>query len=400
MTSQSKFNCTNLVTQTGMIYVVVQYRIGPFGFLAAPALNDPAEEDVTARLGILDQQQALRWVHENIRAFGGDPKRTSIWGQSAGGGSVLLHMTMRDSWPLFTSVVAESPYLQPVGSNSSRDNDGELRWKRAVAQGRSLFDAVGCGKQINNVSLARCLREVPADRLNEALKVSQSLIFETPGANWYPVFANASHFPMARFLEGDTRPNTPMLLGNNKNESNMLAEILDPEMIWPVSQGQLERALANLWGVRKAAKVLLLYNSSVDGSHRQAFFAAVSDSVINCPVRRIVAAQNQQQGTLASNSGVFQYIFDGCAAPTFGATHGAELPLVFAWNGWARTETTRAISAEMVKLWGRFHRDGNPGPVWPEVEQGRSTVMMIMRNGSFIVQKDLGAMERCAVWWE
>jgi para-nitrobenzyl esterase len=396
MTSQKKFNCTNLVARTGMVYVVVQYRIGPFGFFASPAISDPAEQDVTARLGLLDQQQALRWVHGNIGSFGGDPTAISIWGQSAGGGGVIFHMTlsMKESWPFFVSVVAESPYLQPVGDNDTSANDGALRWKRAVAQGRSLIDAVGCGKQEDNASLARCLREVPADAVNSALKVSQGLIFETPDANWYPVFANASHFPMARFLSGETRPNTPILVGNNLNESDMLAEFLDPEMVLPANQGELERAFVNLWGTGKAAGVLKAYNASADGSHRQAFFAAVSDSVFNCPVQRIVAAQGRQHR--ASSTAVFQYVFDGCAAPTMGATHGAELPLVFAWGGWELSNTTRAISKEMVRLWSRFQRDGNPGPSWPPSENNK--IMMIMRNGSFVVRTDSRRLGRCAVF--
>lgn len=400
MTS-GRYNCTNLVAETGMVYVVVQYRLGPFGFLAAPALNYPSEPDVTARLGILDQQQALRWVHKNIRAFGGDPKRTSIWGQSAGGGSVILHMTMRGSWPFFSSVVAESPYLQPVGDNDTSSNDGALRWRKAVAQGRKLIDVVGCGKHEDNKSLARCMREVPADRINSALKVSQGLIFATPNANWYPVFANTSHFPMARFLDGFIRPNTPMIVGNNKNESNMLAELFDPEMVIPASQGELEHAIAKLWGARKA-DVLTVYNASADGSHRQAFFAAVSDSVFNCPLRRIIAAHGQRHGTVNSGGGIFQYIFNGCEAPTMGATHGAELPLVFAWRQ-RLTQPVRAISKEMVKLWAHFQRDGIPGDAWSAVNFSgggwSANVMMIMRNGSFVMQKDSGKMERCAVWW-
>jgi para-nitrobenzyl esterase len=76
----------------GVIVVSMNYRMGRFGFFAHPALAEEEPDDPTGNYGYMDQLAALQWVHRNIAAFGGDPQKVTIFGESAGGGSVMAHM--------------------------------------------------------------------------------------------------------------------------------------------------------------------------------------------------------------------------------------------------------------------------------------------------------------------
>ena len=95
-----------------VVIVSVYYRLSSFGFLAAPALRDTANGDLNA--GFLDQVQALKWVQAHIGSFGGDPKRVTINGQSAGGSSVELHLVAHESAGLFSQAIAQSVYRTPL----------------------------------------------------------------------------------------------------------------------------------------------------------------------------------------------------------------------------------------------------------------------------------------------
>ena len=98
-TAEMEFNGENLAKK-GIVVVSVNYRLGAFGFLAHPELFKEAPE-APANFGLLDQQAGLKWVIRNIAAFGGDPDNITIAGQSAGGGSVLNHLTAKSSIGLY-----------------------------------------------------------------------------------------------------------------------------------------------------------------------------------------------------------------------------------------------------------------------------------------------------------
>ena len=95
-----------LAEGAGVVVVTVNYRLSTFGFLGGEAMRDPSDNS-TGNWGLQDQRRALRWVQRNIASFGGDPRRVTIFGESAGAGSVSAHLTSKQSWaapdgPLFT----------------------------------------------------------------------------------------------------------------------------------------------------------------------------------------------------------------------------------------------------------------------------------------------------------
>ena len=102
----SDFDPTPIVQNGNVIVVMINYRLGLLGFFAHPAID--AERHPTANYGLMDQQFALKWVRENIDAFGGNPRRMTIFGESAGGFSVLSNVASPAAAGLFDAAIVES----------------------------------------------------------------------------------------------------------------------------------------------------------------------------------------------------------------------------------------------------------------------------------------------------
>src|SRR5690606_10636874 len=104
----SQFDPTEMVTQGDVIVVTINYRLGALGFLAHPALSEESPYGGSGNYGIMDQQLALRWVQRNIAAFGGNRRRVTIFGESAGGNSVFVHLVSPTAKGLFHRAISQS----------------------------------------------------------------------------------------------------------------------------------------------------------------------------------------------------------------------------------------------------------------------------------------------------
>jgi para-nitrobenzyl esterase len=98
------------LARLGCVVVSINYRLGLFGFLAHPALSQESPGKVSGNYGLLDQIEGLRWVQRNIAAFGGDPERVTIFGESAGGMSVLGLMVSPAAKGLFHGAIAHGKH--------------------------------------------------------------------------------------------------------------------------------------------------------------------------------------------------------------------------------------------------------------------------------------------------
>ncbi|KAH6985451.1 Alpha/Beta hydrolase protein, partial [Ilyonectria destructans] len=197
----ARYDMSNLVKKSfeigrPIIGVSFNYRVGIFGF----ASGRPFREAGTANLGIHDQRLALRWIQENIKAFGGDPTRVTIAGESAGAGSVGLHLIANNGRNdrLFNGAIAQSGgplYYIPQMSEVVQD-----------AQLDALIKEVDC---LNSTDSISCLRQIPAEALKQA----------SMGVLWNPVTDQDLFLdlPSVALAKGAFVP-VPLLIGSNTNE--------------------------------------------------------------------------------------------------------------------------------------------------------------------------------------
>ncbi|KAG7095877.1 hypothetical protein E1B28_006567 [Marasmius oreades] len=151
----------------GAVIVVMQYRLGLFGFLA----GDEVKKDGALNAGLLDQDYALRWVRNHISQFGGDPERVTLWGKSAGGGSVLQQVIAHDGNTkpqLFRAAITSSPYL-PAQYKYNAQIPKEL-YKQVV-------DAVNCGNARDTLACLRRADTKPLQDINT--KINEAGFFGT-----------------------------------------------------------------------------------------------------------------------------------------------------------------------------------------------------------------------------
>ena len=142
--SSNQADMTDIVEQTGVIGVSFNYRLGPLGFFSHPAITQDSGD-----FGLMDQQAALRWVHDNIAGFGGDPARVTLGGESAGGYSVCAHLTAPGSAGLFSQAMMQSGSCISIPLAAAQKNAAEIA------------EQVGC----KGPDAASCLRAVPAGKL-------------------------------------------------------------------------------------------------------------------------------------------------------------------------------------------------------------------------------------------
>ncbi|EJD52085.1 alpha/beta-hydrolase [Auricularia subglabra TFB-10046 SS5] len=190
--------------EPNVVIVSVYYRLSAFGFLATPELANPAIGNLN--VGFLDQIAALRWVQKNIRAFGGDPSRVTINGQSAGGSSVELHMVAKENGPLFRGVIAQSVYRHTVATPEQKR-----------AQFKEFAQRAGCPDGGVAQQMA-CLRKASVS----ALAVAQDAYanYATPYMLWNPVVDRTviPDIPSNLILQGRFAK-VPVLVGATTNET-------------------------------------------------------------------------------------------------------------------------------------------------------------------------------------
>lgn len=153
------------LAERGAVVVTINYRLGPFGFLAHPSLGDTSGEGTPpGNYGLRDQIRALRWVESNIEAFGGNPDNVTVFGESAGAISICSLLTVDATQGLVDRAIMESGYCPTEGQIRRLDTStGEL--DSAFDQGQRYVDALGCDGADD---VASCLRDASVQELLEA----------------------------------------------------------------------------------------------------------------------------------------------------------------------------------------------------------------------------------------
>ena len=377
-----------LIASTDHIMVVsINYRLGPFGFLDVPGLSTSALSS-GGNFGLLDQEAALAWVHRNIAAFGGDPDRVTIAGESAGAWSVCALLTSPLVRGDFHGAIMESgscPSLSPA---------------QAQAAGLAFAQQAGC---TSAATAAACLRALPEARLLDA-STSYSPEFAYGGPD-LPV-------PVAQAVATGHYTRVPLLIGDNHDEGRTFSQGLTG-----LTHQQYNQLVAQLYGSRAPAILARYRWSSYPHPYTAAY--AIGDiwtdsgfltGIGGCPNQNLAAQ-------FASTTRTFFYQFDDLHAPGLNRDHpgyqwgaGHAMELAYLWpsfnNGYSLydllTPRQLELSRQMVRYWGAFTAFGAPEvpgqPAWPAYS---SRLLMSLRPGDqsrMITAATYGAEHQCAFW--
>jgi para-nitrobenzyl esterase len=359
------------LAKEGVVVVTFNYRLGVFGFFAHPKLSDESVHRVSGNYGVLDQIAALRWVHENISAFGGDPRLVTIFGESAGSWSVNYLMVTPLATGLFQRAIGESGaafgwFMRGNGLTS------DLMKKRADAEGLGARLAASQG-----AGTLAALRSLPAEDL---LKASDPKNPKNWG-NFVPnldgwVFPNDAYVTFASGKQNDV----PLITGSTADEGSTLCP-------WPTkgtASTFVEQMQSRFGGM--VAQFFKLYPASSDEEAQRSSYANCRDADMGWEARTWARLQ-ARTGRSKSYLYYFTRVPPGLGSAHYGAFHGAEIGYVF-HNGqvfhyglplhpWEATDWK--LSEELSSYWVNFARTGDPNgkdlPKWPAYDEKNEQVM-------------------------
>jgi para-nitrobenzyl esterase len=342
------------LAKKGLVVVTLNYRLGVFGFFAHPELAKESDRRASGNYGLMDQVAALEWVRKNIAAFGGDPRRVTIDGDSAGAMSVGDLMISPQAKGLFQRAIAESG--GPAGLS--------------VNPMRRLADAEQAGVKAAEMAGAKSLEELrakPAEEVLKSVRGTQPII-----DGW---FIPAD--PGAIFAEGKQN-DVPLLVGSNKDEGTFFLQ-----------KGPAERFLEN--SHRRfgdlADTFLKLYPAGSDDEAFASQLTAFRDEL------GWVMRQWAEFQTKTGKSKAFLYYFTH-EPPTpegsprggrgSGATHGAEAQYVFENFAPNRpwTDLDRRLADTISSYWVNFATSGDPNgkglPHWPAFDGKKNDRALVL----------------------
>jgi para-nitrobenzyl esterase len=393
---------TLIASSDDLIVVSINYRLGPFGFLRLPGLSGSVTD---GNFGLLDQEAALAWTRSNIAAFGGDPSKVTIAGESAGGWSVCALLAAPAAKGLFARAIMES------GSCFSQSEAA------AEASSAAFAKAAGCpvaatpggrSGQVGRESTAACLRGKDETTLLSASSAYQP--FFTAGGPTLPVA------PQQAVASGKYN-RVPILFGTNHDEGRTFAQGFTA-----LTQAQYVAFVKASFG-SLAPQVLARYPWS---AYPHPYTAAYAIGAIWTDSGTIAGIGGCPELTLAGafskSTTAYFFQFDDRHAPGLNNDHpgyqwgaGHAMELAYLWpsftNGFSLyaefTPAQRELSRQMIAYWGAFTWSGSPRvagqPHWPAFAgaAGANARLMSLRPGNAshaITAATFGAEHQCSFW--
>lgn len=334
--------------ERGVVLVSINYRLGPFGYLAHPALSKESERGVSGNYGFLDQLAALKWVQRNIAGFGGNPDNVLIFGESAGGTSVNVLCASPLSKGLFHRAIAESAWI--TDTNFAHLTRPSPRVASAETLGIEWAESVLDGKAIGNA--LQSLRAITAEKILEKTGSDYPVAVTIDG--WFMPDSSRNIFANGK------QQDVPLIAGTNKDEGTMFAAFLPS-----TTPEQFRASTREIYGDHADA-VLSLYPLTDKKDLAAAKNQFITDGWF------VHGTRGMLQGMEKVSSKAYQYHFTRRtkAPPAWGAHHGYELGYVFNNLGPAQQEDADEELAEaMIRYWVQFAETGDPNveglPEWP-----------------------------------
>jgi para-nitrobenzyl esterase len=370
--SQPLFNGSSFAAHHDVVVVTINYRLGLLGLLYLGELaGEPYRH---GNVALLDQLAALRWVRENIAAFGGDPARVTVMGESAGAISVASLLGMPAARGLFDRAILQSgaSELAPPSRAS------------ATAFARGVLAELGVG--------VAGLADVPAARL----VALQEQLVQSRGLGVFTPYVDGETIPRppTEAVRDGAGVQVPILIGSNQDEWALFDVVMGPAATSLLKAHLISRLgddVLRIHAARRDARAAR--RDGADAARARspddgAWIDVIGDVVFRIPVLRLADAQ-------ARHAPVWMYRFDW-HSPAFdgrlGAAHALELP--FVWNQLdlpisqlllgGDLAGARPLGAHMHAAWAAFIRGGDPAaaglPAWPRYGEPRRATMVLDRE--------------------
>ncbi|QSZ31193.1 hypothetical protein DSL72_000756 [Monilinia vaccinii-corymbosi] len=356
-----------------VVVVSFNYRTNVFGFP-----NSPELPTIGQNLGLLDQRLALAWIQKNIPAFGGDPQKVTIFGESAGAMSVDALVTSYPTNSPFRAAIMQSGQdtirTQTATPGGTAKNASLLSWN-------ALASGLGCA---NATSPLACLRA------SEPLAIKSFI--EHSRLSFKPVVDGITRVSDPKQKRADRQiANVPVLIGSNAQEGTALA----------YGQSNITAALNTLFPTKKTLQdeVSAAYAVGKGGLNTpfQAIAKIYTDLIFQCPASIYAAS------SAAASHPTYRYYYNATFAniqplPGLNAYHSSEIPLVFGNLPANSTPEQVSLSALLQKSWANFAKNPQAGPGWDKIDAkaGGDNVAVFTLNGLASVRaKELD--QRCAV---
>jgi para-nitrobenzyl esterase len=331
------------LSQFGLVVVSANYRLGPFGFLAHPALTAESAHHSSGNYGLLDQLQALEWVHENILRFGGDPSQVTVMGQSAGAVDICLLMASPLAAGSFQRAIMESGECQGTFNEDIRT---PTLYNSISGTGEGIGERLAKDLGIaNGPDILQKLRSIPADEILQSWSQDRQIHFDAIVDGWV-----VPTQPSQIFAEGK-QMHIPVLVGSNADEATVFGHG------GPKTVDEYKKYLLGDTG-KYGDQEFQLYPAASDAEVPFRYLQLQNDSFAY-GAYSIARAMTQvgQPAYLYS----FTYAEMGKRAH-LGAYHGEELKFLSDSfpSDWERSPDDEKLGRATRAYWTQFAKTGNP----------------------------------------
>ncbi|MEM9667837.1 MAG: carboxylesterase family protein [Pseudomonadota bacterium] len=354
----------NGLVDKGIVLVTINYRLGPFGYLAHPSLSAESPNSASGNYGLMDQIKALEWVEENIAAFGGDPTNVTIFGESAGAQSVSEIMASPLGDELYDKAI-----LQSGSSTYNRihltEQVGDTRSAESVGQ---AFLSPLLPDDAIEASAAE-LRTLPAESiLSRIPEVREFERYFLPNVDGY-VLPDL----IGRAIADGDALSVPILAGYNADEGTLFFPGMQTPTVlnygpFPIDHTERMDQLERIFGSEDADTLANLYGFSPSETWDEAATDMLGDDMFGMHMR-FLAKKNADAGLPT-----WLYLFSRTPPKkkqTLGAWHGSEIAFVFDSHikSLGFTDADASLTDIMTTYWTNFAKTGDPNsgevPNWP-----------------------------------